>query len=270
MSDDSPISENEQVYRPTALGNEGAQRFLTQVFELWINPEMEGRIAARQAVAPVVLASAQVIFPPDGAPLVRLNDEVRGYAWTRIDRAVEQGDAIYEHDLHGLQGFDLHESELDFGHVTLISAGDKWFSAFNFLTQRGRALSLLKKANEFLEASVVARTKGHSAVVVDTLFSACELTSKAELLVSRQVKDDAVSHRALHSRINAWGKLGNIEGAFVELFNRLAQLRYLYRYETAFSDAMPVTEDDLDLVATMITARQQGFGPRDRRKPRPA
>jgi hypothetical protein len=76
-----------------------------------------------------------------------------------------------------LEGFDLHESELDFGHVTLISAGDKWFSAFNFLTQRGRALSLLKKANEFREASVVARTKGHSAVVVDTLFSACELAS---------------------------------------------------------------------------------------------
>lgn len=243
---------------PPELGEEGAQRFLAQIFELWINPEVQRRIDAATVTAPLELLMAQVIFPPDGPPIVRLNDEVRGKALTRIDRAVEAGGDVYMSDLTGLEAFELDEAELDFGHITVLRVGESWFATFNALSQRARALSFLEKADQFREAAAQAHAKGHASVAVDTLFSACELASKAELIVTRQLASK-VNHKAVAAKINAWGAMGNIEAAFVELFNKLGQLRFPYRYDAGATQPMPVGNDDLELVAAIITARRRRF-----------
>jgi hypothetical protein len=78
--------------------------------------------------------------------------------------------------------------------------------------------------------------RGLAEVAVDTLFSACELTSKAELVSSSSMELSSKSHASIGSRLNSWGKLGNIDAAFVHLFNHLHDLGPRFRYDSNFSN----------------------------------
>jgi hypothetical protein len=228
------------------------QRLLEQAFELWINPELERRRASGTLKEPFQFLMAQQIQRPDGTTIVRLNDEVRGIASLIASRDMETGEGILLSDLDGLQNFDLEEDELDCGHWTVFRTGKRWFTSFNFLTHRAKCIDLLSKASQFLAAAIHAKKENHLSVVVDTLFSACELISKSQLVSSRVIKMDTKSHGQVASQINAWRKLGNVESAFVDLFNRMNLLRPRYRYDVTFSESMPASEDDLALVAQMI------------------
>jgi uncharacterized protein (UPF0332 family) len=192
-----------------------------------------------------------------------LNDEVRGVATIRATRAIEKGEHIRQADLADLQQFELEDDDLDCGHFTAMNTGGAWIATFNFLYGRPRALKLIERAAEFLESAKSAFDKGHAAVAVDNLFSACELASKAELLV-RQLVAEKSNHRHLHRAVNWWGRLGNIDAAFVDLFNKLAALRPRYRYDAEYTDPMPVDSADLELVEVLIDATKRRLQPKVR------
>lgn len=250
------------------------RRILEQAFEIWINPEIERRRTEGNLTDEFVLRAAQRLQRPDGVNEVRINEEVRGIAFVRdvSDRGL--GDPVYYSDLNELETFDLLEEDLDCGHWTVIWTGTRWLTSFNFLSNRGRCLDLLGKARQFLEAACAARDLGHAAVAVDTLFSACELASKAELVASHLLELDTRKHAAIATKLNSWRKLGNIDGAFVDLFNRLGRIRGLYRYDPGQSEAMPVTQDDLDVVDQVISSATSRVAPlapeRERRGDAPA
>lgn len=244
---DSPVPQS-------LLSEEGQQRLLQQSFELWITPEVERRRAAGQLPEAFQLLSAQRLQWPNGRIEVRLNEEIRGIAAVRANRPVEKDDVALLSDFEQIEMFDLVEEELDCGHWTVLWTGKAWFIGFNFLSNRARCADLLRKASQFLQAAINARQLDHPAVIVDTMFSACELVAKAELVASHQVEIEAKSHGTIHSAINSWRKLGNVESAFVDLFNRLAQLRSRYRYDAEVSERMPIDEEDVTLVEAMIEA----------------
>ena len=233
------------------FGEEFGKRFFEQAFELWINPELRRREADGRPIAGEPHA-IQVIWQPKGDLEVRFNEEVRGYAWTRLGRPVEKGEPVYFSDLDGFQAFDLLDDELDCQHVTLIRTSKGWSATFNFLTLRRRGLALLEKAAQFLEAAKDAALKAHGAVAVDNLFSACELIAKADLMTSHAVEGDASTHGRIQSQLNIQRRMGNVDAGFVELFNRLSRLRPFYRYASEVSDQHPVAVDDCELVEAML------------------
>jgi len=229
------------------------KRLMQQAFELWINPEVERRRVEGILPQPFVLMAAQRLQWPSGKIEVRFNEEVQGVAAIKATREIEAGEQVLASDIDGLEMFDLVDDELDAGHWTLLRTGETWFIGFNFLTNRGKCVDLLEKAEEFVQIAKEARAREYAAVAVDTLFSACELIAKAELVASRQLELDAKSHGRVSSKLNLWRRTGNVEGAFVDIFNRLAQLRPRYRYDAAVSERMPISEEDLSLVEDMLT-----------------
>lgn len=259
-SEESPIASD--AIGGDADSEEFGSRVLENAFNLWINPELARRRALGELPEHFTLIAAQRIQRPDGTIIVRINDEVRGMASVRLSRSVQKGEAVMLSDLDGLEGFDILEEELDSGHWTVLWSGTRWFMSFNFLSNRGRCIDLLTKASQFRRTAADATERGHAAVAVDNLFSACELASKALLVASHVVELDAKTHGTVASRINSWRKLGNVEGAFVDLFNRLRELRPLYRYDASQSERMPITDDDLELVAQIIGDAVSRLGPK--------
>lgn len=102
------------------LPHEGAQRFVDQAFELWINPEFERREKADSNFDRSKIIAAQVIWAPDATPIVRLNEEVRGSASVKAAKDLEKGQLVFLSDFDDFDGFELIEEEIDCQHVTLI------------------------------------------------------------------------------------------------------------------------------------------------------
>jgi HEPN domain-containing protein len=95
-----------------------------------------------------------------------------------------------------------------------------------------------------LAAARFASEKGFLCVFVDNLFSATELMAKGLLiwLPDRSLLDSK-THRSIKVRFNALRKHDNVDGRFVELLNRLTQLRERARY---LSGEVALTEGEMD------------------------
>lgn len=239
-------------HRESLTDAEGLNRTFTQACELWFTPEIERRKAAGSLPPDFALYMAQALFPPEGQPRVLLNDEINGTALMRAIRNVQKGEQVYVTDLQHVESFELSDELLDNGHFTMFRSGDGWRCFFNFLSGRAKARGMLELAAQFAEAAQFARGKSHAGPAIDNLFSACELISKAELMIHRMMPAESKSHGPIASGINRWAHLGNIDAAFVRLFNRLANQRPSARYGKK-EDRPPIPEEeDFDLVGAMI------------------
>lgn len=270
VDDNMPADQSEVDIHSTLNENENAGHLLQEAFDLWINPEIEKRRATGSLPVGFQLVAAQHIQRPDGENITRLNDEVRGMMKVGPIPGAKIGDEVYYDQLKRIECFDLDDEDLDSGHLTVIRVDSSWFISFNFLNQRARCRNLLEKSRQFLEAAKRAVELNYPAVAVDNLFSACELISKAELVSSHVLAMEVRTHSAIARSLNHWRKMGNIESAFVDIFNQLGQLRPRYRYDTVFSDPAPVTNDSLELVGEMIElvlAKVSPLRPEGRRVP---
>lgn len=174
-----------------------ADRTVKQLIEVWVEPEIKARQARGEPPTPVILKAAQIIWPPGNAPIVRLNDEIRGVAVVRVP--VGQTTELPTLDSPGvtLQQFDLAPDELDAGHATLFVKDGSWQLIFNFQTRRGHAGQLLDKAEEFLATAEWRHSQGKASACVDNLFSVCELISKAQLIVHHLLEAESRKHKAI-------------------------------------------------------------------------
>lgn len=232
---------------------EMGERLLAQAFELWFNPELERRAAAGLLADDFALYAAQVLFPPEGENRIRLNDEMTGVMLVVAQRAVEKGEQVMLSDLAEAKRYELDDADLDCGHLTIIRRGEGWMIDFNFQSGRAKAADMLRLADQYHSAAIACVQRELEGPAVDNLFSACELAAKAELILHRSSAVKAKTHDPLKSAINAWGKLGNIDPAFVAVFNLLGQQRADARYKGAVAakGLMPST-DDLDIVKAVI------------------
>ncbi len=231
---------------------EGWARTFNQMYEGWFQPEIERRAASGSLPAPFVLFAAQALFPPEGATRILLNEEVEGEGLIRAPRAVVKGEPVLHSDLANLEAYELPDELLDNGHFTIIRAGDRWGMFFNFLSGRAKARDLLELGSEYLAASEASASKRHDGPAVDTLFSAVELASKAELILLRSPAAKGKTHGTVARAINASAKLGNIDVAFVALFNRLGRERPSARYGDKKHRPLAPELSDFDLVRAVI------------------
>ena len=242
----------------TSLGKEGIEHLIHQAHEFWWAPEIEHRKKTGKIDSTFQMRAAQALFPPDGGDVVRFNNEVRGIAHVRVSHSVEKGGKVYEHDLDGLEAFDLVEEDLDNGHFTMIKGKGGWIVSFNFMSCRGRCAQLLKSSRDFLDVARFSTHQGKSCPAIDNLFSACELVSKAHLILRSLLKNSVKTHKPIHSGINKWRRHGNVNTDFVELFNWLTKLRPHCRYEGDRIEITQLPEAKFALVEAEI-ARLEGW-----------
>jgi hypothetical protein len=67
---------------------------------------------------------------------------------------------------------------------------------------------------------------------------------KARLMTSAMIKSDAKTHSTIHAGINLWSNLGNVDRAFVEMFNKLSRDRDKARYNADKIDLSPHIDRD--------------------------
>lgn len=215
---------------------EANKRLFSQIFDVFVTPEVKRRQEAGLIPKPVNLTAAQVIFYPDGRPNeVRINSEVRGQfkATTKVDLTEERiGDPVYAHEIEGLHAFQLlDDDDPDCGHITILRISDWWWISFDFIYNKGISANHIEAANQFLENAEHSLNRGHWSAFVDCLFSAAELSAKAVLLGTPDPRlRESKSHGMIHDRINQWAHLGNVAQSQVDVFNRLSQLRASARY----------------------------------------
>jgi hypothetical protein len=231
---------------------DGWNRTLTQMWALYLQPEIDRRRASGSLPEHFFVYIAQVLFSPDERIRVLLNDEVQGEGLMRAPRNIQKGEPLQSTDLQYMELFELPDELLDNGHFTIIRAGDGWRMFFNFLSGRAKAKNMLELAEQFLESARSSANNGHAGPAVENLFTACELASKAELILYRNPAVKAKTHGPVASEINKWARLGNIEAAFVALFNKLSQQRPFARYGNK-DDRPPIPDQDsFDVVLAAI------------------
>ena len=233
------VAETDEI--PADL--EGWYRTIPHMFQIAFAPEIRRRLATGQLNQNFFLIAAQLIQPEEGKNTVRLNEEVRGMGLVRVNRPVQKGEQLLDSDIRDFVNFDLEEDELDAAHFTLLWSGEGWFVSFDFRAGRAKSAGLLKAASEFLDVAKFSAAKGHARPSVDNLFSACELVSKAHLILHRHLARRTKSHGAVHSAINDWRRLGNVNEEFVKLFNRMSHARSPARYDASAQVELPSQSD---------------------------
>ena len=231
----------------------GWPRTIAHMFQMSFTPEIKKRLIDGKLSSDFSLNAAQMVQPIEGGTVVRLNDEVKGVAQIISPRPVEKGDDVYHEDLKELKAFDLLEEEIDNGHFTIFWVGHGWAGAFDFRSGRSLCLKLLDAARQFFESAQDSAAKGHERPCIDNLFSCCELISKVKLQLTRNNAAKSKTHSTVKSEINRWGKLGNVDGNFLQLFNRLSQDRFTARYDVTGAWVIP-SRTDFEMVNDEIEA----------------
>jgi hypothetical protein len=239
----------------------GWDRTITHMQQVTFSPEIRNRIEAGTLPDGFLFWGGQLIQPPGGGHTVRLNDEIRGRPYLRTDRAVEKGEEIKLGDFANLEYFDLEDDELDSGHFTMFFTGSGWSLSFDFRSGRPKCIELIEKALTFLAATRLSVEKGLAEPAIDSLFTAAELVAKTRLILSHEKADEWTSHKATATRINLMARMGNVSGAFRDLFNRLSKERNPAKYATGYEAAVP-SWDDVDVVENMARALQESVKPR--------
>jgi hypothetical protein len=208
----------------------GPERTFRQMFNLFFAPEIERRQSAGLLPRPFEVQKAQVLFVEGRPPEVRLNDEVTIRLIIEASGAQQPGDVIGDGEIENIEAFELELADSDAGHFTILPWKGEWRMLFDFRKNKGKAANLVKRAEEFLTVSEHAFAQNLFGPYIDNLFSACELLAKARLITAAAVAPSIKTHPAIQSRINQWGRLGNVDGAFVETFNKLSRARSAARY----------------------------------------
>ena len=118
---------------------------------------------------------------------------------------------------------------------------------FDFRAGRVKCSEMLKAASQFLDVARYSAAKRHERPSVDNLFSACELVSKAHLILHRNPATRSTKHASVKSAINRWRKYGNVNDEFVRLFNRMSSERSPARYKVNALVQLP-SHSDFEIV----------------------
>lgn len=218
-------------------------QIVLQMFQLAFSPEIRRRLNSGELGERFVLSRGQLIQPVDGRREIRLNEEVRGVGIVQTVRPVQKGEPVYHSDLRYLEDFELKEEDMDSGHFTILWTGDGWSCSWDLRTGRLMSVRFLGIALEFLETAQHARSQERARACVDNLFSACELASKARLLLQQNPAARAKTHSRIHTAINQSGHLGNVNEHFLKLFNWVSSNRSTARYDLGDQIVMPAAVD---------------------------
>ena len=233
-------------------------RAFSQLMKLLVDPEIKNRQANGTLPKGFQLSKAQILFSPDGTkPKVRLNDEVRALVEFKLKKGIlkKGGEIIYENEIDRPKSVKLTEDDNpDCGHVLLFKIGSNWFIGLDLRYNKGFSKRNIEAAEQFYESAQFSLKKNSLRAFVDNLFSAVELTAKAELLLLPDPKfRQKTKHKSIHTRYNRYAKVGNAEPRYRDALNKLSQLRCPARYLNGkLSISLDEAHTLLDAVKSMI------------------
>jgi hypothetical protein len=175
----------------------------------------------------------QVLLPPDGPVEVRLNDEVGGEALAKAARPVKRGQEVTIEDITAIEKYVPRPEDAGIPHVTAFAHRAGWSIAFEFGYRHPRRHDFLRLGHQFAETAREALAAGRVGVALDNAFSATELLAKTELLSCAPTIEAAIAartHGSVRESYNLWGRLDNTDRRFIDLLNRLSDLRQPARY----------------------------------------
>ncbi|WP_240745428.1 hypothetical protein [Microbacterium sp. K35] len=216
---------------------------ITQMFDLWVDAELQRRGASRGDVF-----AALVELPPHGVPIVRINEEVVLAARASKDSGITSGTPVTSENIDSLEDVWPTNIGPDSGWTLFYLLGDAAQVAFDFRYNKGQANRLLDLARDYL---LTSRTMVSTAIgpAVDSLYSAAELTVQVQMLSQAQ---RTRVHQARGEWLQANEDLGNTPQGFSAVLQRLRAERAAARYGdgtvTVTSDEMTVFMDTIDEV----------------------
>lgn len=153
---------------------------ITQMFDLWVDAELQRRGASRGDVF-----AALVELPPHGVPIVRINEEVVLAARASKDSGITSGTPVTSENIDSLEDVWPTNIGPDSGWTLFYLLGDAAQVAFDFRYNKGQANRLLDLARDYL---LTSRTMVSTAIgpAVDSLYSAAELTVQVQMLSQAQ------------------------------------------------------------------------------------
>jgi hypothetical protein len=162
-----------------------------------------------------------------------LNEEVGGEVLAKAARAVSKGQDVTTADIAGIEKYVPRPKDADIPHVTAFLHSVGWSIVFQLGYRHPRRHDFRVCGHEFAETARESLAAGRVGVALDNAFSAAELLAKAELLSCAPTIEAALAarrHGGIREPYNLWGRLDNTERRFVDLLNRLWELRQPARY----------------------------------------
>jgi len=213
------------------------ENLLKQVFQVWINPELDRRKKENNIEQNFRLIRAQIIFSLGGPPEIRINDQVKAQIKVKINRSVKKGEILYERDVNEIQNIQLIDEEKDFGHITIILFKNYWVISFSFIYNSSRSTELIELGDDFLNSAKKAHESRHFRSVIELLSIAAENYAKARMyLLPDQEIRKSKTHGYLQTKVNLYSKTGNFfKSEFKDVFNKLLSIRDNARYNPKYS-----------------------------------
>ena len=214
------------------LPEEAGPIIFKQLLELLAQPEIEKRLTAGTMTPGQEVWAIQVIMNVRGpGPLIPLNDEIKGVAQVKVNRAINKGEQVRGNDIVELKGLDLLPEDHDAAHITALLHASGWQVIFDFRYNAATISCLVARADEFLATADLALKNGHLNAAVDNLYDAVELMAKCHLIMSpdRGILESK-THGVIEGNYNRQRKFGNVKPDFAKTLNRLSELRPKVRY----------------------------------------
>ena len=193
------------------LPDEATARFIQQIEEFWLNPEIERRLQEGRFSEDTALYAVQVIFNRGSPVQVRLNGEVRADVTVRPTSPLTPGQEVSLADIEHIEDIELTEDDPNAGHITLLRHNDSWAIRFDFRHNAAHVTMHIEVAQEFLRCAEFALSAGLLRAFVENILAANELMAKALLMTHDAAILDARRHNAVRSRFNMWGAMGKTD-----------------------------------------------------------
>ncbi len=155
------------------MDKEASERFIEQVFDIWINPEIERRRKAGTLTQEFKFCAAQVLLDTDSGVELRLNSEIKGVAHVKTHQPVATGEWVTADQVSDLADFQLRTDDLEAanaGYVTLIPHPEGFFVAFDFRRNTTRIAEVVRAARDFLNTAYDALHAGRLRPFVEKPF----------------------------------------------------------------------------------------------------
>lgn len=230
---------NEHSHKTLAPG--AAQELFQRVFDQYIGPELDRRVAEGRFPADAVIRKFQVLFAADGSVGIEINDEANIHAALAdpdsIVATLQPGDELQGADLAKfgkvvrIEPGDLRHADLGFISAAYIREGE-WAIGFDFRLNLGRADRIATTAAGYLEIARSAEAAKTFAPLVDNLYAAYELAAKALLWAHpRGYKfTDKMRKGEIQQEFHAAFKTGLFPKRWATAFRELWDIRNPNRY----------------------------------------
>ncbi len=236
------------------------QRVFQQAIDIFLSPEIERRKKANKLLANFMLEKAQIIFSSkSGRNYTRLNKEVKAIIKCKVNKPIKKGEAVYEKDIDKIESIELTDSDLNYGHITLLYFKGNWIVSFDFIYNKKEIKKHIDASKEFYESAKDNLAKNRLRPFYENAFASAELFTKS-ILLSLPIKESSKGskHKDRTDFLKNWANLGNVKAEFSTTLSKLYSLRSSARYLSSDDFKKENPQNTIKVLEEMINFWEKG------------